>query len=78
MLIGCEARILSSYIKLNINYTYPRTIRVQYLRILLSNFGKEDFQRFYIKFAMFKLSMAIILPIMLVTPPFEQTFITHA
>ena len=29
----------------NFNYTYPRTICVQYLRILLSIFG-EDFQKF--------------------------------
>ena len=27
------------------NYTYPRTVRVQYLRILLSSFGEEDFQK---------------------------------
>ena len=27
----------------NFNYTYPRTICVQYLRNLLSSFGGEDF-----------------------------------
>ena len=27
----------------NFNYTYPKTICVQYLRILLSSFGEEDF-----------------------------------
>ena len=30
------------------------TICVQYLRILLSSFGEEDFQRYTLKFAMFK------------------------
>ena len=71
-LTGCDERILSGHIKLNIskdylgyniskfclssfgeedchlnlNYTYPRNIRVQYLRILMSSFGEEDFRRF--------------------------------
>ena len=27
----------------NINYTHPRTIRVQYFRILLSSFEEEEF-----------------------------------
>ena len=26
--------------------TYPRTVMAQYLRILLSSFGEEDFQMF--------------------------------
>ena len=30
----------------NFGYKYPRTIYVQYLRILFSSFGEEDFQRF--------------------------------
>ena len=30
-------------ISTNFNKTYPRTISVQYLRILLSSFGEEDF-----------------------------------
>ena len=38
------------------NYTYPRTIRVKYLRILLGSIGEEDF---YIC-CMFKLSFTII------------------
>ena len=50
-------------ISTNFNYTYSRTICVQYLGILLSSF-EEDFQRFALKYAMFKLSLAIILPIM--------------
>ena len=33
----------------NFNYTFPRTIFAQYLRILFSSFGEEDFQRFCIK-----------------------------
>ena len=33
-------------IRTNFNYTCPRTICVQYLRILFSSFGEEDFQRF--------------------------------
>ena len=31
-------------IRWDANYTYPRTICVQYLRILFSCFGEEDFQ----------------------------------
>ena len=46
------------------NKTYPRTICVQYLRILFSSFGEEDFQRFSIKLIMFKLFLAIISTIM--------------
>ena len=44
----------------NFNYTYLRTICVQYLRILLSSFEEEDFSKICIKFAMFRLSLAII------------------
>ena len=32
----------------NYYYTYPRTNCVQYLRILLSSFGEEDFQIGYV------------------------------
>ena len=49
---------------------------MQYLRILLSSFGEED-SKVCIEFSMFKLSLAIISPIMQVAPPFEQTLITH-
>ena len=38
--------LFCQYCKLNFNYTYPRNISVQCLRILLSAFGEEDFQRF--------------------------------
>ena len=31
---------------LNFNYTYPRNIRAQCLRVMLNSFGEEDFQRF--------------------------------
>ena len=44
--------------------TYPSTIRVQYLRILLCSFGEEDFSKVCIKFAKFKLSLTIISLIM--------------
>ena len=49
----------------NFIYTYPRTICVQYLRILFCGFGKEDFLRFCIwiicnRISMFKLFLAII------------------
>ena len=38
-------QIVSSLISWsNFNYTYPRTICMQYLWILLSSFGKEDFK----------------------------------
>ena len=54
-----------SIIQTNFNYTFLRTICVQYLRILLSSFGEEDFQRFTSNFnSMFKLSLASISPIM--------------
>ena len=47
-------------IRTNFNYKYLRTICVQNLRILLSSFEKEDFSKICIKFAMFRLSLAII------------------
>ena len=40
----------------NFIYTYPRTIRVKYLRVLLSSFGEEDIQKFALICYMFKLS----------------------
>ena len=43
----------------------------------VQQFGEEDFQRFCIKLSMFKLLLAIILPIMQVAPPFEQFLIRH-
>ena len=46
------------------DYKYTRTICMQYLRIFFSSFGEEDFQRFAFKLTMFKLSLAIISPIM--------------
>ena len=48
----------------NFNYTYPRTICVQYQRILFSIFREEDFSKVCIKFANLKLSLVIILIIM--------------
>ena len=50
---------------------------MQYLRILFGSFGEEDFQRFCIKFPMFKLFLPIISPIMKVVPPYGQTLIGH-
>ena len=47
---------------------------MQYLRILFSSFGQEDFQMFCIKLTMFKWFLAIISQIIFVAPPFEQTF----
>ena len=43
----------------------------------LQYFQRGRFSKVCIKFAMFKLSLAIISPIMLVAPPFEPTRITH-
>ena len=40
----------------NFNYTYPSTICVQYLKILLSSLREKEFQRL----TMFKLSLAIV------------------
>ena len=52
---------------------------VQHLRIWLSSFEEENFQRFALnKITMFKLFVDIISPIMLVAPLFEQTLIIHA
>ena len=34
------------WLKINFNYTYSRTIRAKYLRIMLSSFGEEDIQKF--------------------------------
>ena len=72
-----------------ITHACPRTICEQYLRILFISiakyefiilfisFGEEGFQRFCIKFDMFKLSMTIITPIMQMAPPFVQILTRH-
>ena len=47
---------------------------MQYIRILFSSFGEEDFQKFCIMLTMFKLFLAIVSLIMKVTSPFEQNY----
>ena len=47
---------------------------MQYLRILSSSFGEEDFQRIALNLLC---SLAINSPIMQMAPPFEQTVIAH-
>ena len=56
---------------------YPRSICVQYLRILLSSFGEEDFQRFAINLLCSNCLSLLFRKTMQVAPPFEQTLIAH-
>ena len=57
--------------------THAQRLYVQYLKILFSSFGEEDFQMFCIKLTMFKLFLTIISLIMYVAPPLEQSLIRH-
>ena len=46
MFIGCEAKNFDWLFNQTLfNDTYPRTILVQYPKILLSSFGEEDFKK---------------------------------
>ena len=60
-----------------LNYTCPGTICEQYLRILFSSFGEEDFQGFYIKYMLY-VQIVYYSTDNVGGAPFEQTLIRHA